>query len=72
MCIMQKVEVGMKSGAMECHGMERCLKKLLERGVEPDALVTDGHVQIASVMANLYPTIRHYYDCWHVIKGKTA
>jgi len=56
----------MKCGVMECEGMERCLRRLMAQGVDVDALVTDGHIQISSVMARPYRAIQHYYDCWHV------
>ena len=60
----------MKTGAMEAMGMRHCLDLLLSEGIEPDALITDGHIQITSIMAKDYPQIHHYYDCWHVIKGQ--
>lgn len=60
----------MSSPAMEKEGLIRCLKALDEEGVVVDVLVTDQHLSIAKMMREEIPSIRHYYDAWHVVKGE--
>ena len=54
---------------MEKKGLHRCLKFLKESKLEVDVLVTDRHKQINKWLREAYPTIKHYYDIWHVAKG---
>ena len=65
----QRVETGMNSPAMEKEGLKRSLEKLKSEGLNVNALVINQHVSVAKMMVDEYRNIRHYYDCWHVVKG---
>ena len=55
---------------MEKEGLRRMLEFLAERGLTVGTLVTDRHKQINKWIREDYPDIKHYYDVWHVAKGK--
>ena len=55
---------------MEKEGLARSLKFLQSRGLSPDAIVTDRHPQIQKYIREAVPSVKHYYDVWHVAKGK--
>lgn len=54
MQIVDKREVGLKSTNMEKEAMKRGLDYLLEAGMTVGEVVTDAHVQIASMMCEYY------------------
>lgn len=66
---------------MEKEGFDRSMAYLDREKLQIEALVTDRHPSIVKVMKEKYgnkkkyddpeghPSIRHYYDCWHVAKG---
>ena len=55
---------------MEKEGLQRVLNFLQKQDLEIEALVTDRHRQINKWLRENYPDIQHYYDVWHVAKGK--
>ena len=65
----QSNEVG-GSYYMEKEGLQRVLNFLQKKDLEIEALVTDRHRQINKWLRENYPDIQHYYDVWHVAKGK--
>ena len=46
------------------------MKFLEEEGLSIDVLVTDRHRQINMWIRDNYGSIKHYFDVWHVAKGK--
>ena len=54
---------------MEKAGLERVLTYLQQSGLAVEVLVTDRHVQINKWLREQHPSIKHYYDVWHVAKG---
>lgn len=55
---------------MEKEGLIRSVSSFNRNGIRIAALVTDRHVQINKwVRENMADTI-HYFDVWHVAKGK--
>ena len=66
----QSNEVG-GSYHMEKEGLERVLDFLQQQQqLKVDVLVTDRHRQINKWLRENHPEIMHYYDVWHVAKGK--
>lgn len=59
----------MNSAAMEKEGLLRSLSNLASYGLTVTDLVTDQHPAITKMMPEKFPTIRHWYDDWHVVKG---
>ena len=55
---------------MEKEGLQRVLNFLQKQDLEIEALVTDRRRQINKWLRENYPDIQHYYDVWHVAKGK--
>lgn len=66
---MQSNEVG-GSYHMEKEGLLRVIQFLQLHGMNIDVLVTDRHRQISKWIRENHPEITHYYDVWHVAKGK--
>ena len=54
---------------MEKEGLHRCLEIFKEKNLEVNVLVTDRHKQINKWLQETHPTVKHYYDIWHVAKG---
>ena len=54
---------------MEKEGLHRCLEFFKEKNLEVNVLVTDRHKQINKWLQETHPTVKHYYDIWHVAKG---
>lgn len=69
MAVVDKRETGLKSGNMEKLGFERALINLIDKGVNVAEVVTDQHIQIASLMKKKYPDIKHSFDIWHAAKN---
>lgn len=57
------------SGAMEKHGLKKCLDNLSQSEITVETLVTDRHVQIRKFMRIEHPEIDHQFDVWHVAKS---
>ena len=55
------------SYGMELEGLKRCKKEL--EGYAIKALVTDRHQQIAKWICENWD-VAHFFDCWHIVKGK--
>ena len=55
---------------MEKEGLIRTLSCLEGEEIGITAIVTDRHPQIQKYLRENYPDISHYYDVWHVAKGK--
>ena len=55
---------------MEKEGLSRAMTFLDEKGLKIQVLVTDRHTQIAKWIREQHPAINHYFDVWHVAKGK--
>lgn len=49
-----------------------CLQNLKDRNVRITDLTTERHVQVKSYMAKEETSIRHWFDVWHVAKGKSS
>ena len=58
------------SNHMEKEGLIRVLEFLKKKGIKVGTLVTDRHQQIAKFIREQNPDIKHYFDIWHVVKGK--
>ena len=54
MVFVDKRETGLKSPNMEAFGYQKGLDELLEKSMNVKAVVTDGHVQIASIMSKYF------------------
>ena len=57
---------------MELEGLKRCRQKLEDSGVVVKSLTTDRHVSIQAWMRDQWPAVAHYYDTWHISKGKST
>ena len=55
---------------MEKEGLLRVIQYLQQHGLNIDILVTDRHRQISKWLRENHPDIKHFYDVWHVAKGK--
>lgn len=55
---------------MEKEGLQRVLNYLNVNGMVVDVLVTDRHRQINKWLRDSHPEIKHFFDVWHVAKGK--
>ena len=60
------------SNAMEKEGLARNMRHLDAEGVLVDNLVTDRHPRVRKYMANTRPETKHYFDVWHMAKGKLS
>lgn len=54
---------------MEPEGLDRCIERVQQDGMEITTLATDRHLQIATMMKTKFNGITHQYDVWHVAKG---
>ncbi|XP_077561432.1 uncharacterized protein LOC144177721 isoform X2 [Haemaphysalis longicornis] len=57
------------SAAMEKEGLINSLEALERQGVNIRSLTTDRHPAIRSFCRKERPTIKHYFDTWHISKG---
>ena len=55
---------------MEKEGLIRSLDFLHRNDISIDTVVTDRHPQVHKYLRENYPSVEHYYDVWHVAKGK--
>ena len=55
---------------MEKEGLERVLDFLYHHQLKVNVLVTDCHRQINKWLRENHPEITHYFDVWHVAKGR--
>lgn len=68
-CDPQSNEVG-SSVCMEKEGLIRSLEFLERSGVKVASLVTDRHTQVQKFVREQKPDIAHFYDVWHLCKGR--
>ncbi|XP_052715271.1 uncharacterized protein LOC128188330 [Crassostrea angulata] len=71
LCIitMDKRMTDLKSTNLEKSCFVKGLQFLLNRGLKVVEVVTDAHVQVASIMKKDYPNICHSFDIWHGTKN---
>ena len=55
---------------MEKASLERVLDFLGKESLTVDILVTDRHCQINKWIRETHLHMKHYFDVWHVAKGK--
>lgn len=55
---------------MEKEGLCRVMKYLKKQKVAIGIIVTDRHKQINKWLRETHPKIQHFYDVWHIAKGK--
>ncbi|XP_077988832.1 uncharacterized protein LOC144443271 isoform X2 [Glandiceps talaboti] len=60
-----------KSTVLEKACFQESIDQLEEKRVDMKEVVTDAHIQIASVMKNDYPDVKHSHDIWHAAKNMT-
>ncbi|KAK8781342.1 hypothetical protein V5799_017318 [Amblyomma americanum] len=70
----EQVQVGecadvQSSTSMEKFAFVKSLNMVKERGLKVASVTTDRHGQVTKYMRTQEPTIRHYYDCWHISKA---
>ncbi|KAG0434535.1 hypothetical protein HPB47_019034 [Ixodes persulcatus] len=53
-----------------CHELSKCLEKVKGQGHKVASVTTDRHVQVTKYMRTEEPTIQHYFDRWHISKGR--
>lgn len=58
------------SNAMEKRGLELAVRWLQENHLQIGIIITDRHLQIQKWIRENLPQTTHYYDVWHVAKGK--
>lgn len=66
---MDKRATEKKSTNLEKACFVQGLRFLLDKGLRIVEVVTDAHVQVASVMKKDFPNIRHSFDIWHGTKN---
>jgi len=54
---------------MEKEGLIRSIKFLQDFGLHIDVIITDRHPQIQKYVREQMPSVKHYYDVWHVCKS---
>lgn len=55
---------------MEKEGLVRSVNAIQNAGLEIDEIITDRHIQTTPWIRRNLPNAKHYYDIWHVSKGK--
>ena len=55
---------------MEKEGLKQSMEFLGQYGLHVDVLVTDRHKQINKWLRETHPSVKHYFDIWHVGKGE--
>ena len=58
------------SYAMELEGLTHSLQFMKEEGICISDLVTDRHSQVKKYMRTQQEGINHWFDVWHMAKGK--
>ena len=57
---------------MEKEDLCRVIKFLKEQKVSIGVIVTDRHKHINKWLRETHPNIKHFYDVWHIAKGKIS
>ena len=60
------------SAWMEHEGLLRAMQVISDAGLSIDQLITDRHKQNTAWIRRNLPDTAHYFDIWHVSKGKEA
>ena len=47
----------------------RCQKLLEDHEVPVAAVTTDRHASVAAFIRDEWPSVKHYYDTWHIAKS---
>jgi solute carrier family 8 (sodium/calcium exchanger) len=55
---------------MELEGLKRGLQCLEDAGLHIESLVTDRHCMIKKYMKENHEDKNHFFDVWHVAKGR--
>jgi hypothetical protein len=54
---------------MEKTGLVRALEYIQTNELVIDTLVTDRHRQLAKLLREDHPDMKHLFDIWHIAKG---
>ena len=57
---------------MDKEDLCRVIKYLKEQKVAIGVIVMDWHKQINKWLRETHPNIKHFYDVWHIAKGKIS
>ena len=60
------------SNAMELEGLKRSIHHLREKAITISTIVTDRHRSVTAHIRDNERDIQHYFDLWHVSKGKES
>ena len=71
LCLNQSNEVKNATWC-ELEGLKRAVAFLQSQHHAVDTLITDRHRQCGKWIREQMPETRHYFDVWHVAKGKYA
>ena len=55
---------------MEKEGLHRVMEFLKSELLTIDTIVTDRHRQINKWLRDNHSEVKHFYDIWHVVKGR--
>jgi len=55
---------------MELKGLISCRNQLEKLEIPIKSLTTDRHLQIQAYMKTKWPNVQHFFDTWHIGKGK--
>lgn len=55
---------------MEREGLHRVIEFVKEQELAIGIIVTDRHRQINKWLRETHPETKHFYDVWHIAKGK--
>ena len=55
---------------MEKEGLHRVMEFLKSELLTIDTIVTDRHRQINKWLRDNHSEMKHFYDIWHVVKGR--
>ena len=54
---------------MELQGLQQMFQLFEQFQVNVKALITDRHRQIAAWVRKNLPTVKYYFDCWHIAQS---
>lgn len=69
--LLQANQTGGSSTNMELEGCKRSFSFLISSGQSLGTFISDRHRGIAKWIKECYPTIKHFYDLWHVARSVT-
>jgi len=57
---------------MELEGLKRALQRLTQLyKAKIEVIITDRHLMVQKYLRENWENVIHYYDVWHVAKGKS-